>query len=59
MKKLVLFAAVLGAVSFTSCKKEYSCTIDGVTSTTDEDLSDDEADDFKSTCEGAGGTYED
>lgn len=26
MKKLLLFAVVLGAVSFTSCKKDYDCT---------------------------------
>ena len=26
MKKVLLFAVVLGAVSFTSCKKDYDCT---------------------------------
>ncbi|HLP11560.1 MAG TPA: hypothetical protein VK177_06465 [Flavobacteriales bacterium] len=25
MKKLILAVAVLGAISFTSCKKEYTC----------------------------------
>ena len=35
MKKALLFAAVLGAISFTSCSKTYvcTCTIAGVEST--------------------------
>lgn len=28
MKKVFLFAAVLGATTLTSCKKDYTCTCD-------------------------------
>jgi len=39
MKKVILAAVVLGAISFTSCKKDYTCectssfTINGATTT--------------------------
>lgn len=60
MKKLVLFAAVLGAVSFTSCKKDYTCTADviGISIVTDfPDLSSSEADDAETACKSINGTW--
>ena len=57
MKKVLLFAVVLGAVSFSSCKKDYDCTCTTTNSGTElskttvtlEDLSKSEAEDACST----------
>ena len=61
MKKALLFAVVLGAVSFTSCKKDYTCTwtFGGQTTTTEyEGLSSSEADDVETVCKLSGGTFD-
>lgn len=55
-----MFAVVLGAVSLTSCKKDYTCTIDffGEDIVTEYNgLSSSEADDVEATCTGVGGTW--
>ena len=57
MKKVLLFGAVLAAVSFTSCKKSYTCTWEDGTKTTYEDPSSLEKTAYKSGCEVSGGTW--
>ncbi|MFT6715525.1 MAG: hypothetical protein ACJA0Q_000152 [Saprospiraceae bacterium] len=57
MKKVLLFAAVLGAISFTSCKKDHDCTCTSTSSgvelskvtVTLEDLTSSEAEEACST----------
>jgi hypothetical protein len=61
MKKVLLFAVVLGAVSLTSCKKDYTCswTYAGTTTVTDSPgLSSSEADDAEAVCNNNSGTWE-
>ena len=57
MKKVVLFGAVLAAVSFTSCKKSYTCTYTDGTSVTYEDPSSLEKTAYESGCTLVGGTW--
>lgn len=58
MKKLVLFAVVLGAVSFTSCKKNYTCTYPDGEVVTYEDPSDLLLTSYEAACELGGGKWE-
>ena len=60
MKKVLLFAVVGGFLALTSCKKDYTCTINllGVESVVEyNDLNKSEADDAKAACEAATGTW--
>lgn len=60
MKKLLLFAVVLGAVSFTSCKKDYTCTLNAFGSETVveyNNISKDDASTLESACKAGGGTW--
>ena len=56
MKK-VLFAA-LAVLALASCKKEYTCTISGVSVTySEENYTDAQIDAIKTSCELGGGTW--
>lgn len=60
MKKLFAFAAITLMFAATSCKKDYTCTIesDGLSvSATYTDVSKSDAKDLESQCEAAGGTW--
>jgi hypothetical protein len=56
MKKLFLVLAVV-SVSMVACKKDYTCTVGGV-SVTYTGLDKDEANALESACTAAGGTWE-
>ena len=57
MKKVVF--AALAVLALASCKKEYTCTINGVSSATysEKNYTSAQMDALKTTCELAGGTW--
>ena len=55
MKKVLLFAVVVGGLAFTSCSKsECECTVDGETTTITEDEA---GGDLEEACEAADALY--
>lgn len=57
MKKLLFIAiAFAGVATMTSCKKDYTCTVDGEEFSTCMSCGKTSASAFKSTCSLAGGT---
>lgn len=61
MKKVLFLGLMFGALALTSCKKDYTCTIE-FSQQDDEvveynDLNNSDADDAKSSCEAAGGDW--
>lgn len=51
MKKVLLFAVVLGAISFTSCKKDYTCSCTIAGTTTDTEFTDVSKSDAEEACD--------
>jgi hypothetical protein len=62
MKKVLLFAVVLGGLSLVSCKKDYTCTTPSILGSDESeikytDLDKDEAEAAEAACTLIGGTW--